>query len=77
MLCIVVFLVVDIFICPVMFGPTPDFPGKVVLGMFIAQAGLLASLGGFGTVSVGSSHCGSQPVGIGLAGDDGFVVCGL
>ena len=43
MLCILVFLVVDIFICPVMFGPTPGFAGKVVLGMFIAQAGLYAS----------------------------------
>jgi hypothetical protein len=42
-LCIAVFLVVDIFICPVMFGPEPDVAGKVVLGMFIAQAGLYAS----------------------------------
>ena len=42
-LCIAVFLVVDIFICPVMFDPEPDVAGKVVLGMFIAQAGLYAS----------------------------------
>ena len=41
--CILLFLAVDVFICPVMFGQEPGLAGKVVLGMFIAQAGLYAS----------------------------------
>jgi hypothetical protein len=43
LVCILLFLVVDIFICPVMFGPEPGLAGKVVIGMFVAQAGLYAS----------------------------------
>jgi len=41
--CILLFLAVDGFICPVMFGPEPGLAGKVVIGMFVAQAGLYAS----------------------------------